>query len=282
MNMAIDSILRQINMKNCQAIYSQLRCIVSPSSASRCGVQRNIGRRLGVRHSSTIKSTSTTPSKAPSSKPAPTKASAKSVSSKFHVAPKKPLKPVAVKPASKYTSAQSWKPTPQRGMSWYSIHIHKTQDALLSINSCTRTCPSVSCRNREDRLSWHVAYSHDIRMRRCIYNYSTSILCRWVSLVSRAAEYVLYLVKKIEWDICLMLIDSCHRWCASPYVRRIYHSPIREQYLLAPPNICTKIARGSPRICEELAFNSNIVDSNYEDHNNPTYDRGTCVWFSSG
>ncbi|OKL63803.1 hypothetical protein UA08_00042 [Talaromyces atroroseus] len=80
-------------MKTSQLIFSQLRCLAGPSAArQRAFHRRSLAKRLGLRYSSTTK------------KPSP---------SKINVIPKK-SKLVAVKPVSKYTAAQPWKPTVQR------------------------------------------------------------------------------------------------------------------------------------------------------------------------
>ncbi|KAF4976945.1 hypothetical protein F66182_17441, partial [Fusarium sp. NRRL 66182] len=95
-------------MRPSQSLVSQLRCVVLSPLIPRCASRHNFRSKFGLRNYSTTKQASS------SLKPTPSKTTLPKQAAKANVTPRKSVKPVAAKPAVKYSPSQTWKPTAQK------------------------------------------------------------------------------------------------------------------------------------------------------------------------
>lgn len=157
-------------MRPFQSLVPQLRCVVLSPPVPRCAYRHNFRSKFGLRNYSTTKQTSSSP------KPTPSKTAPPKQAAKANVAPRKPVKPVAAKPAVKYSPSQTWKPTAQKGMlQFILVYYHSTK---LTVDSCAGKCPHISRWNRQDSIPRHVAYGNHIRRGRFCHDHCAGLFRR--------------------------------------------------------------------------------------------------------
>lgn len=157
-------------MRPSQSLVSQLRCVVLSPLIPRCASRHNFRSKFGLRNYSTTKQASS------SLKPTPSKTTLPKQAAKANVTPRKSVKPVAAKPAVKYSPSQTWKPTAQKGVLQFVPVYH--QSTKLTVDSCAGKCPHISCWDRQNSLPRNVAYRNHIRRGRFCHDHCAGLFRR--------------------------------------------------------------------------------------------------------